>query len=170
MGSGNGLLPHSTKSFLESTLAFYLYGSVTFSVLHVCSRYHYAKWLWKLHFLKGQWCRALMFSLICVWTSGWANNREAGDLRRYRTHYDVTVMGHSYDVVEMTRSLSQSSVFQSAPDNPRIWRSTDITGCIVYFRIDPKSVMSLMAIAATIILVPYIWILNISLLFIIYII
>ena len=24
--------------------------------------------------------------------NGWVNNREAGDLRRYRTHYDVTVM------------------------------------------------------------------------------
>ena len=36
-----------------------------------------------------------MFSLICVWINGWANNREAGDLRRYPTHYDVTVIhGH----------------------------------------------------------------------------
>ena len=34
---------------------------------------------------------ALMFSLICVW-NGWVNNREAGDLRRYCAHYDVTVM------------------------------------------------------------------------------
>ena len=35
---------------------------------------------------------SLMFSLICVWINGWVNNREAGDLRRYRTHFDVTVM------------------------------------------------------------------------------
>ena len=28
---------------------------------------------------KGQWCRAFMFSLICVWINGWVNNREAGD-------------------------------------------------------------------------------------------
>ena len=41
---------------------------------------------------KGQWRGALMFSLICVWINGWVNNREAGDLRRYRAHYDVTVM------------------------------------------------------------------------------
>ena len=34
-----------------------------------------------------------MFSLICVWINGWVNNREAGDLRRYRDHYDVPVMG-----------------------------------------------------------------------------
>ena len=42
---------------------------------------------------KGQWCGALMFSLICVWINGWENNRETGDLRRYCVYYDVTVMG-----------------------------------------------------------------------------
>ena len=36
---------------------------------------------------KGQWCRALMFSLICAWINGWLNNREAGDLRRHCAHY-----------------------------------------------------------------------------------
>ena len=41
---------------------------------------------------KGQWRRALMFSLICVWINDWVNNHEAGDLRRYRAHYDVIVM------------------------------------------------------------------------------
>ena len=44
---------------------------------------------------KDQWCGALMFSLICVWINGWVNNREAGDLKRYRGHYDVTVMNES---------------------------------------------------------------------------
>ena len=41
---------------------------------------------------KGQWRRALMFSLICVWINGWVNNREAGDLRRHRGHDDVSVL------------------------------------------------------------------------------
>ena len=41
---------------------------------------------------KGQWCRALMFSLICDWIYSWVSNREAGDLRNHCTHYDVTVM------------------------------------------------------------------------------
>ena len=41
---------------------------------------------------KGQWSGALMFSLICAWVNGWVNNREAGDLRHYRAHYDVIVM------------------------------------------------------------------------------
>ena len=41
---------------------------------------------------KGQWRGALMFSLICTRINGWVNNGEAGDLRRHRAHYDVTVM------------------------------------------------------------------------------
>ena len=41
---------------------------------------------------KGQWRGALMFSLICVWINDWVNNREAGDLRRYRAYSDVIVM------------------------------------------------------------------------------
>ena len=41
---------------------------------------------------KGQWRGVLMFSLICARINGWVNNREAGDLRLYRAHYDVIVM------------------------------------------------------------------------------
>ena len=41
---------------------------------------------------KGQWGGALMFTLICARINGWVNTREAGDLRRYRPHYDVIVM------------------------------------------------------------------------------
>ena len=41
---------------------------------------------------KGQWRGALMFPLICAWINDWVNNREAGDLRRHRGHYDVNVM------------------------------------------------------------------------------
>ena len=36
--------------------------------------------------------RALMFSLIWAWTNGWVNNRDAGNLRRHRAHYDLTLM------------------------------------------------------------------------------
>ena len=41
---------------------------------------------------KGQWHRALMFSLICTRINGWVNNDEADDLIRHRVDYDVTVM------------------------------------------------------------------------------
>ena len=33
-----------------------------------------------------------MFSMICTWINAWENIREAGDLRRYRGHYDAIVM------------------------------------------------------------------------------
>ena len=49
--------------------------------------------VWGIHRShKGQWRGALMFTLICVWINGWVNNREAGELRRHRGHYDVNVM------------------------------------------------------------------------------
>ena len=41
---------------------------------------------------KGQWRRGLMFTLMCAWTNGWANNGDASDLRFHRAHYDVTVI------------------------------------------------------------------------------
>ena len=45
---------------------------------------------------KGKWRGALKFSLICVWINGWVNNREAGDLIRYRAHYEVSVEIRSF--------------------------------------------------------------------------
>ena len=56
---------------------------------------------------KGQWRRALMFSLICVWIIGWVNNREAGDLRRYRAHYDVTLMASN---VKRVKKVVESGI------------------------------------------------------------
>ena len=38
--------------------------------------------------------------LICAWINGWVNNREAGDLRRHRAHYDITTETSSFwDIV-----------------------------------------------------------------------
>ena len=48
---------------------------------------------------KGQWRRALIFSLICAWINGWVNSREAGDLRRHSPHYNVTVMLYKHSLV-----------------------------------------------------------------------
>ena len=49
---------------------------------------------------KGQWRGALMFPLICSWINGWVNNREAGDSRRHRVHYDVIVMLFYVDEID----------------------------------------------------------------------
>ena len=48
---------------------------------------------------KGQSRGDLMFSLICVWINDWVNNREVGELRRHRGHYDVTVMRRNSFIV-----------------------------------------------------------------------
>ena len=56
---------------------------------------HYWPFVWGIHRSpvniphKGQWHRALMFSLISAWKT---NNHEAGDLRHHHTLYDATVM------------------------------------------------------------------------------
>ena len=56
---------------------------------HLCGEFTGHRWI-SPH--KGRWHGALMFSLICVWINDWVNDREAGDLRRNRFHYDVIVM------------------------------------------------------------------------------
>ena len=57
---------------------------------------------------KGQRRGALMFPLICVGINGWENNREAGDLRCCRAHYDVIVMG----VVITKTNLTKTPTFR----------------------------------------------------------
>ena len=57
---------------------------------------------------KSQWRGALMFSLICVWINGWVNNGEAGDLRRYRSHYDVTVILSGYGTAILFTTFEMS--------------------------------------------------------------
>ena len=73
---------------------------------------------------KGQWRGALMFSLICAWMNGWVDNREAGDLRRHRAHYDVTVMKNEEKrggwQVEVTWNRNLSSGFPQR-GLKRIW-------------------------------------------------
>ena len=78
---------------------------------------------------KGQWGGALMFSLFCAWTNGWVNNIEGGDLRRYRTHYDVTVMGLNsirkscmFIAIDHLQQINVPYVYHSN----RAWRSINI--------------------------------------------
>ena len=42
------------------------------------------------------WC--FLHLVICAWTNSWINNRDAGNLRRHRTRYDVTVMLFSLEI------------------------------------------------------------------------
>ena len=68
---------------------------------------------------KGQPRGAMVFSLICVWIKGWVNNREAGDLRRYRAHYDVIVMPNTETQMSFWRNFRHwSFVFSPLPVLP----------------------------------------------------
>ena len=60
-----------------------------FALLAICAGIH--RWSVNSPHI-GQWRRALMFSLICARINGWVNNGEAGDFRRHRAHYDITLM------------------------------------------------------------------------------
>ena len=67
---------------------------------------------------KGQWRRALVFSLICAWINGWVNNREAGDFRRHRDHFDVIVMEKSSLYIPRLRVIvHKTSVFPKFDDS-----------------------------------------------------
>ena len=54
---------------------------------------------------KDQWRGALMFSFFCAWINDWVKNREAGDLRRHRAHYDVTVMSLYWEYWPLTNPI-----------------------------------------------------------------
>ena len=54
---------------------------------HLCGEFTGPQWI-----PRTKASDAELFSLICVWINNCVNNREAGDLRRYRTHYDVIIM------------------------------------------------------------------------------
>ena len=66
---------------------------------------------------KGQWDGALMFSLICAWINRWVNNHEAVDLRRYRTHYDVTVIsvGGELETINEQRNIEEGMAIFVVP-------------------------------------------------------
>ena len=56
---------------------------------HLCGEFTGPRWNPRT---KASEAELWFFSLICVWINGWVNNRKAGDLRRHRAHYDVSVM------------------------------------------------------------------------------
>ena len=62
--------------------------------------------------------------LICAWINGWVNNREAGDWRRHRAHYDVTVMEMEEPSLWLPNIPIQWIIppFMKSPDD---WDSTD---------------------------------------------
>ena len=109
IGSGNGLVPSVNKPLPEPVMTkisnaiwrhyiyIYIYafmmtssnGNIFRVTGRLCGEFTRHRWIPPTKVSDAEhWC----FFFICSWIKGWANNGEAGNLRRHRTHYDVTVM------------------------------------------------------------------------------
>ena len=84
---------------------------------HLCGEFTGDRWIPRT---KCQWRGALMFSLIWAWLNGWVNNREAGDLRRHRAHYDVTVCFLSYEASWLWPSHNKIERYKKVPNRPYV--------------------------------------------------
>ena len=106
-------------------------GPSTWWYLHMETFSHCWPFVWGIHLSpvnsphKGQWCRSLMFSLICIWTNAWVNSGDASDLRCHCTHYDITVMGYV-----PCGSTRQHSLDSSTPGQIGCHFTDDIFRCI----------------------------------------
>ena len=76
----------------------------------------------------------LSWFFICAWTNGWVNYRDAGDLRRHRAHYDVTLISihiphyyltHYYCVKILFSECISTLMFRNTSPLIRKLRSTD---------------------------------------------
>ena len=60
-----------------------------------------------------------MYFAICAWIIGWVNNREAGELRRHRDHYDVIVMYWLDDVIKIAEKITPQFEVKENDGEPR---------------------------------------------------
>ena len=70
---------------------------------HLCGKFTGDRWIPRT---KASDAELWFFSLICSWwINDWVSSGEAGDLRRHRAHYGVTVMNFCWldDAIEIDR-------------------------------------------------------------------
>ena len=60
-----------------------------------CGEFAGHRWI---HLTKDSDAELWYFLWSARWINGWLNNRETGDLRRHRAHYDVIVMENGYSL------------------------------------------------------------------------
>ena len=80
------------RTFPISTPTYYMTTPSNRSIFrvtgHLCGEFTGHRWIPRTKASDAEfWC-----FFIRAWTSGWVNNREASDLRRHCTYYDVIVM------------------------------------------------------------------------------
>ena len=66
---------------------------------------------------QSQWRGALMFSLNCAGTNSWVNNRDGGDLKRHRAHYDVTIIKLLWNTRSQDSRSRKTQTFPCKPLN-----------------------------------------------------
>ena len=65
-------------------------GNIFLVTGHLCGEFNGHRWIPHTKASDAElWC---LISLICAWINGWVHNREAGDLRHNRIHYDIIVV------------------------------------------------------------------------------
>ena len=95
---------------------------------------------------KGQWCGALMFSLICVWINGWVNNREAGDLRRpsrslwrhFNAHRDRAQIFVRSELINLHVFLRFKDICEFGPDTTSYRKALGSDG---FFMLYPQPIV-----------------------------
>ena len=96
---------------------------------HLCGEFTGNRWIPRTKASDAElWC---FLFFICAWINGWVNSREAGDLRRHRAHYDVTVMCISCKYCQYQACWCPGSSCQVI-----IWRhvvSGDFRGHVFYY-------------------------------------
>ena len=66
-------------------------------------------------------------SPIPVWINGWVNNREAGDLRRHRVHYDVILMVLRTDTWQECELMQEQCIIGMRRPRARLTKAYDVT-------------------------------------------
>ena len=144
---------HQAITWINVVLSSMGFRSIHLGAISHCSRYQSVKWVrhddvikwkhfprywpsvWGIHRSpvnsphKGQWRGALLYSLICAWINGWVNNREDGDLRRLRAHYDAIVMNSSSPGGRWVNSSRRCDVHML------LWRGSYIALCNILLHV-----------------------------------
>ena len=87
--------------------------------------------------------RSFDIYFICAWTNSWTNNRDAGDLRRHRTHYDDTLMNLVTTINSYLAKIPPKQVVTDLGRGNHVnsgsaWCRAGIIECFVEFKMATK--------------------------------
>ena len=82
-------------------------------------------------FVRGIHLAELWCFFICVWITGWVNNRAAGDLRRYRAHYYVIVMENLHSSLLVTSQHPDGTPTKTPTHPPPLLG--EYAGCFCFY-------------------------------------